>query len=425
MVDWFDISISVIEEIITLSFVSLYLGWKYEGYKRISGFIVTLIVSVCIMEFLNSLYIYEGFLGMVFTLIYFLYALLFLKGDIYTKLFIAQFTNCIAYFSIILLQLCVSILTKVPNEILYAVGVYKIGISILSKLLLIVIFYMLLRFKTKSMQYKTYMKILVFLPVVTETTMTGIMNVFVAENGIHRNLLLSIISVMLANVLTFYAFIKISRDMKKESEMQIMKQKYDNDKRFAEEIEEIYSKTCGLRHDILNHMELLYRLIETDREKALEYIDSVVHNQLGQMKSFIKTDSECFDAIANAKLAICEKFDIKVQVRVMNNVLCRLKNDEIGVIFGNLFDNAIEAAKNTKEKRIELDVQAQGKRCSIVMVNSINASVLSHNAELNTTKKHKEYHGYGLKNINRVVESYGGMINFFEEDDFFGCDILI
>ena len=425
MVDLFDISISVIEEFVALLFISLYLGYKYDGHKKNIGFVVTLVVSVIIMEYLNSLYIYEGFLGMIFTAIYFIYSLMFLKGDIYTKLFIAQFTNCIAYFIAIISTLGVSVLTSIPNEKLYAVGAVKIGLSIFSKVLLVLVFMLLLKFKTKSMRYNTYMKILVFLPVVTESAMTGIMNVFVADGGINNDLLLSTISVMLANVLTFYAFIKISRDMKKEAEMQIQQQKYENDKRFAVEVEELYSKTCGLRHDILNHIEIIAGLIRTDKEKALEYIESVTHNQLGQMKYFIKTDNDCFDAIANAKLAVCEKLNIKVQVRVMNNTLNRLKNDEIGVIFGNLFDNAIDATKNSKEKRIEVDIQQQGKRCSIIMQNSIDESVLQNNAELETTKQDKEFHGLGLKNIQRIVDNYGGMINFFEENSFFSCDILI
>ncbi len=425
MVGWFDFSVSVTEEIITLLFISLYLGWKYDGRKRIVSFALVLFISVITMEYLNSIYMYEGFLGMIFTAIYFVYSVICLKGDLYTKLFISQFANCIAYFIAIISILVFSALTKIPSEEIYAAGAAKIWLSIFSKVLLILVFIALLKFKSKSMKYNTYMKILVFLPAVTEAAMTGIMNVFLSEGGMNNNLLLSTISIMLADVLIFYAFIKISKDMKEEAEMRIMRQKYENDKHFAEEVEELYSKTCGLRHDILNHMRIISELIETDKEKALEYVNSVTNNQLGQMKYFIKTDSDCFDAIANAKLAVCEKLKIRVSVRVMNGSLNRLQNDEIGVIFGNLFDNAIEAAENSKEKRIELDVQKQGKRCSIVMTNSIDDSVLENNSKLSTTKNDSEYHGLGLKNIRRVVDSYGGMINFFEEDGLFGCDILI
>ncbi len=425
MVDWFDLSISIAEILIIQLFISFYLGWKYEGHIKNIYFIAFLIVSVITIEILNSFYINEGFFSMIFTLIYFIYALIALNGDIYTKLFIAQFANSIAYFTAAISILGFSLFVPVSAQALYTTNELKVWLSISSKILLIIVFWVLLKFKAKSIRHNTYMKLLTFLPVVTEVAMIGVMNVFLSHGAISNDLLLSTISVMLANVLTFYAFIKISKDMKKESEMQIMKQKYEDDKRFAEEIEELYSKTCGLRHDILNHMEIISRLIKTDGEKALEYVDSIVHNQLGQMKFFIKTDNECFDAIANAKLAICEKLSIKVQVRVMNNALCRLKNDEIGVVFGNLFDNAIEATKNTKEKRIELDVQKQGKRCLIIMMNSIDNPVLLYNAKLNTTKKYKQYHGYGLKNVNRVVESYGGMIDFFEEDDCFGCNILV
>jgi sensor histidine kinase regulating citrate/malate metabolism len=143
------------------------------------------------------------------------------------------------------------------------------------------------------------------------------------------------------------------------------------------------------------------------------------------MKTMIRTGNECFDALANAKLAICEGLDIKVQVRVMNHSMDNLNIDEIGVIIGNLFDNAIEAVKNLKEKRIELDIQKQGKRRSIFMTNTVGKSVLSDNENLETTKVDKANHGFGIKNIQNIVTKHGGMIDFFEENDMFCCDILI
>lgn len=425
MVSWFDIGISIAEEVVTLLFISMYLGWKYDGRKRVIGFIAVLFVSVTTMECLNSLYVYEGFLGMIFTVIYFSYSVICLKGDLYTKLFISQFANCVAYFIAIISILAFSALTNIPSEMIYTTGSARIWLSILSKVVLILVFSVLLKFKTKSMKHNTYMKILVFLPAVTGAAMTGIMNMFLAEGGMNNNLLLSTISIMMANVLIFYAFIKISIDMKEEAEMRIMRQKYENDKHFAEEIEELYLKTCGLRHDILNHMRIVSELIEKDRDKALEYVNSVTNNQLGEMKHIIKTDNVCFDAIVNAKLAVCEKLQIKLDVMVMNGSLSRIQNDEIGVIFGNLFDNAIEAASDAEEKRIELDIRKQGKRCSIVMTNGTREPVLKTNSGLNTTKKDGEYHGFGLKNIRRVVDNYGGMINFYEEYGLFICDILI
>ncbi|MBQ2663812.1 MAG: GHKL domain-containing protein [Clostridia bacterium] len=182
---------------------------------------------------------------------------------------------------------------------------------------------------------------------------------------------------------------------------------------------------CGIRHDLKNHFATIGALIDEEPQKAHEYIKSLTQNQLQSVIRFVKTDNDSFNAIANAKIAVCEREGIKVQTRIKNNSLSRLADDEIGIIFGNLFDNAIEAARQAEDKQINLDVTIKGEYLSIIMTNSVQGSVLADNKSLETTKKNKSLHGYGTKSINRIVKKYDGMINYFEENGLFGCQILI
>ena len=81
MINLFEISINVLEEFITIMFITLYLGCKYNDIRKYIGFIVTLIISVCMISMMNYFYQYEGILGLSFILIYFIYSLFFLKGN--------------------------------------------------------------------------------------------------------------------------------------------------------------------------------------------------------------------------------------------------------------------------------------------------------------------------------------------------------
>ena len=180
-----------------------------------------------------------------------------------------------------------------------------------------------------------------------------------------------------------------------------------------------------MRHDLLLHFTTVRGLLQSDVNKAEQYISAVLQSQPDTTKSLVKTDNETFDAIVNAKIAVCDKLGIRVQTRVQNGSLDKLELDEIAVIFGNLFDNAIDASKNSEKKCIELDVQTQGQYLSIFMTNSIDKSVLETNKGLNTTKSDKEYHGYGIKNIRSIVESRHGMIDFIEENGCFCVDIYV
>lgn len=424
MVNLFEISVNIFEEIVIALFLSLYFGCKYKGLKMMLAFLSVLFCSVVTITYLNSTCIYEGFLSLIFIGIYFLYSLLFLKGDPYTKLFISGFINSIVYFIALFSTLCMAEIFTHDYNVLYGMTMERVILIAITKILLIGACILLLKFKFHNIAKRRNMIVIIIMPIVAQISIVGIMEVFLKYGELKRELLLATVSVMLANILTYYVFIKINKDVEAETEKNAMRQKYENDKKYTYDVEKLYSKTCSIRHDIVKHFDVISGLLD-DNSKVREYIQSVTQNQLDEIKSLIRTENEYFDAIANTKLAVCDRLGIKVQMRFKKHSLDNLRPDEIGIIFGNLFDNAIEAAKNTEDKRIELDVQTQGKRCSILMTNSIVKSVMNNNQELSTTKEDKEYHGYGIKNIERIVKKYEGMINFFEEDNFFGCDILI
>jgi len=425
MVTWFELAINVLEMFIVLLFLTLYFGSKYSVFKASGGFVVGLTVTVGAITYLNSIYIYEAFFSLIFMLLYFIYSWIFLKGDMRTKLFMSGFINCIVYFCALVSILSVSVMSGQHGSRIFQMTPERVLVIAMSKIMLIVSCIILLKFKLGDLYKRKSFIVIILLPIVTDLSMVGFMQLFLNHNELKSELLLASVSVMLANILTYYICIRIKKDIARETEINIIQQKYDNDRKHAQDIEELYAKTCGIRHDLLIHFTTLSELIKEDAQKAQEYIQTVTHNQIEEIKSFVKTDNHCFDAIINAKIALCERLDIKVQTRVMLNTLSYLKHDEIAIIFGNLFDNAIEAAKKSKKKTIELDIQEQGEYVSILMINSIDKSVLKENENLQSTKKDKEYHGFGTKNIKRIAERYKGMVNYYEENNCFCCDILM
>ncbi len=425
MVNLFEISVNIIEDLITFSFLTLYFGCRYTGIKKIIGFLLGVCISVITITYLNSLYVYEGFLGLVFILIFFLYSLILLKGDIYTKLFISGFINCIIYFIALFSTLCAAEIFTHDYSVLYGMTVERILLIAMTKVLLIIVCILLLKFRFCNLAKHRNMLILIIMPIVAELSMVGIMQVFLKYSELKSELLLATVSVMIANILTYYVFIKVNKDAETENELNSIQQKYENDKKHAKDIEELYAKTCGMRHDLLLHFTALKKLLDISTDKAKDYINNVTQNQLEAGKYLIKTDNDCFDAIVNAKIAVCDTLGINVQTRIMNHSLDTLKDEEIAIIFGNLFDNAIEASQYSNQKSIELEVQTCGGYVSIMMSNSIDSSVLETNKNLISTKQNKHCHGFGTKNIQRIVKEHQGMIEYFEKDGFFCCDIYI
>lgn len=425
MLNLFEISVNLIEELITVTFLMLYFGNKYSDIRKCVGFAATVIISASVISLFNSMYIYEGFLGLIFILIYTVYAHLFLKGNIYTKIFIAGFITCITYFIALFSALFVSIIYNQNDYMIYDMHISRIALIVMSKVLLIIACAVLLRFRFNHIGSKRNIVLLIVIPIAVEISIIGIMQVFLKHSELKGELLLASISVMAASVITYYVFIRINKDIEYEAKIKMMEQKEEYDIRHADELDELYKKICSVRHDVIHHFAVLKGLIDDENIRALKYIDAVTDAQIKSVRDFIKTDNDYFDAIVNTKLAVCERSGIELKADVMNGALNKLNNYEIASLFGNLLDNAMEAAKKAPVKEIALEVSTHGDNVYIFMKNTIASSVLEKNKHLRTTKADKEYHGLGINNITKVVNSYNGVIRYFEESGYFCCEILI
>ena len=97
-------------------------------------------------------------------------------------------------------------------------------------------------------------------------------------------------------------------------------------------------------------------------------------------------------------------------------------------IFANLLDNAIEAAQKVPDRearRISLKARYTGESLCIEVENSRTGELAESKAGLLTTKPDKENHGYGLRSVRDVVESYGGHMNITPAADAFRVTIWI
>lgn len=76
----------------------------------------------------------------------------------------------------------------------------------------------------------------------------------------------------------------------------------------------------------------------------------LTNNYLPNILNYINTNNAAFDAVINSKIAVCSQRNIFMEVNIKQNTDIFILPSEIAVLFGNLLDNAIEAAKDTDEK---------------------------------------------------------------------------
>ena len=423
----FETGINLIETFILIDFLTKYLGCKYTGFKRTVGFLLGWMVTFVELCIINYFVEFETIGTYIPIIIYFLYAICYLKGSTLLKLWMSIVTQIIVTSIAIATNLFVcNIIDYDPRDMITVFNSTRIISVIITKIILFYVTRIVLKMKYKNPMDNHVWIMLITIPVISVISMTALMKAAIHHEEIKIYILIGTACIILADIVTYYLFAVINKDYETKLKIKLLEQQNENSKKNMENTDAFVNQMKSVRHDIQNQLLTIYGYIDSGKiEEVKAYISSLTENALPNIQSLINTDNDAFNAIVNAKIVLCNQKKIFMDVKVKENSLKNLDPIDTGVLFGNLLDNAIEAAEKTAKRRISVDVQKAGAYLSILVCNSIGDSVLKNNQELQTSKRDKELHGIGIKTVREVVRKYDGMIQFYEKNNEYCCHILL
>lgn len=211
----------------------------------------------------------------------------------------------------------------------------------------------------------------------------------------------------------------LSENMELKLELEVIKKEYDKEKDMIQEIKALNKKTRTLKHDMKNHIIVITSYLNDGQyEEAKNYLSKISDN-LNKMYTYIETGNSLLNYIINTKLQFAKENGIDVKAEIENLSFDQIGSVDFSALLNNLLDNAIEASLNSNYKEIVVNILRKRGYDTILVKNKIDQSVLKDNPSLISTKENKEEHGYGLKHIKSLVDKYEGMIDIYEEEDFF------
>ena len=420
----FELTASVIQLFIWEKFVSDFLGYRYSGRKAVFGFVLTLLILVFEISVINYIIIYDGPLSWILALTMVVYALMYLKGSGYMRVFIPVFAFTMIFAANTVIVFIVSRASGFNIEYLIEnVTIWRVLFVIICRLIEAVMFKGVLYLKDEYELTKREWLLFITLPVMTLAMTTFLTQAAIISEAVTVYMLLSEMVILAVDFLILYFFVKMKQDAKMRAELDILKLQYDNMKKNEETIKALYENTCSVKHDMEKHLLAVKAMAEADEKSGIaNYVDKIVDEIEGRKIVFTKSD--VFNAIVNSRLEICRQKGITIGVNISDDAVGCIKTEDMAVLFGNIFDNAIEAAAKTKEKRIVFYVQMRRGYVSVYIENSFDKA--NFDPALKTTKDDGAPHGFGIKNVRRIAQKYDGMIQFFEnESGMFCCDILL
>lgn len=231
--------------------------------------------------------------------------------------------------------------------------------------------------------------------------------------------------ILLLGINIYFAYLidTMSKNNRLENELNLYREQARLQVNYYQREEKRYEESGKLIHDIRNHisaLEQLYR--EDDSNQAAAYAGDI-HGMLNRFNQTYYTSEKLLNIILNEKVDTMKNAGIYADIRIGEISLSFMKEVEVTTVFANLLDNAIEAAGKAHQPFAKLRVNLVGNFLSIHMENSCDSQPVKKGAEYKTTKKGQ--HGYGLKNIRRVVDQYDGDMQCDWEDGVFTTTIML
>ncbi len=130
------------------------------------------------------------------------------------------------------------------------------------------------------------------------------------------------------------------------------------------------------------------------------------------------------NAILKVKSVKAKEKEIPMQVTTLLPQRVSVDIGDMGVLYGNLLDNAIEAAMAVEQEKRYVHVESKFQEGRLLL--SIKNSKPSGTSSCQqTSKKDKIKHGRGIRSVRKVAEKYGGELMLKDQGEHFEAVLLL
>ena len=232
---------------------------------------------------------------------------------------------------------------------------------------------------------------------------------------------LSVISLFSLIVLSFsslYFTLHLSQQQHAYYQNKLDKEQLQFQLRETQQSQEEYQRLQSPRHDLKNKHLTLLALLEENPDEAREYLQSLTDSISRKQTFYSKNPTINF--LLNQKLHDVED-EIELEIDCFVPQELSIQPDILAVILGNCLDNSISAClrlTDKSERTLALNIRYFQQNLFISINNTFNE-------QEQETRKTRQRDGWGLRNVDALVQEYQGTIKRFKENGHYRTEILL
>ncbi|MBQ6849702.1 MAG: GHKL domain-containing protein [Oscillospiraceae bacterium] len=257
-------------------------------------------------------------------------------------------------------------------------------------------------------------------PAISVVLLSTILYTSIIEISIGPIALVISVAIFTANVAILLIITKLSADKQIKQDNALLNQQIKMGMENIAALNSAYAQQRKLTHDFNNHLSVIRSLLESgDTAQAKEYTGSLLASSISVTRLF-DSGNTIVDTLLTQKYNHAKELGIKMQVLVEDLSQVAMSSENLVVVLSNLLDNAIEACMNTGgEKMIKVKFVLEDMGHILTVQNTAPNTPQAENRQFTTTKADRLNHGYGIKNISSVLDSYGYPHSYNYENGIF------
>lgn len=230
--------------------------------------------------------------------------------------------------------------------------------------------------------------------------------------------------IAVTNYIVFLIVHKYTGMAEKRLEEEMIYQEIAYNNEYYQDVEKYQEQIQDIKHDMKNQLAAMYDAVERGERDLVRDTLTEMLGDIRLAEDIIYSANPGLNSLLKVKVAKAREKGLEMTVKAFVPKRMSISSGDMGVIYGNLIDNAIEACMKVQEgnRFVDVETKYQDEKLLIVVCNSKS---MESNPTFATTKENKRKHGRGIRSVRRVAEQYGGNLLLEDEGGTFKASLLL
>lgn len=242
---------------------------------------------------------------------------------------------------------------------------------------------------------------------------------YFSKIAIHPIYIIIMIGLLYTNILIIIVVNRIREQDKIKYETDLMEHHYAIEKEYYEQFYAQKEQTRALWHDISKYMRAMQALVKESDSKEAEKNFAEAQALVDEIHDVVDVNNRAVSVILNEYMNTARNEGISLYLDVSVPPELFVSTADLYVMLGNTLDNAIDACSELEEDKRYINLQLKMHN-NLLHYRIENPYVKEH-----LLKKRIGIHGYGLRNVERCAEKYGGFVQKSSEDEMYVVSVTL